>query len=111
VLGANGVLDFASLSDPEATAETLPEGTLLDWTAFSLGKEGSGGGGGGGMVDYEGTVGGWVAFPTSHDPGAGVGGLGYGLVGWSVKWRNGEYLFLFLLFCFSCFGGVEETAG
>jgi hypothetical protein len=108
VLGANGVLDFASLSDPEATTETLPEGTLLDWTSFSLGEEADGG-----VVDYAGTEGRWVAFPTSHDPGAVVGGEGDGEMGWSVKWRNSESFFSFLLSSFYCCcwgGGVEETA-
>lgn len=106
VLGANGLLDFASLSDPAATTETLPEGTLLDWTSFSLDSEA---GGGSGMVDYAGTVGRWVAFPTSHDPGAVRGGEGDGEMAWIVKWRNSESFFsLFFsrrVDCCCCWGG------
>jgi hypothetical protein len=74
VVGSNGLLDFASLSDPEAV--NLPEGATCDWTSFQLedGKEQ-------GTVKYAGDAveGRWVVFPASQ-----------GQEGWSVKWKDGE---------------------
>ncbi|KAH6853896.1 hypothetical protein B0I37DRAFT_18018 [Chaetomium sp. MPI-CAGE-AT-0009] len=78
VVGANGLLNFAALADPEAVA--APEGTTVDWTSFRLGQ-GQGQGQEGGAVEYVGkgggARGGWVAFR--------VGGEGER---WSVKWRD-----------------------
>jgi hypothetical protein len=71
VVGANGLLDFAALADPEAV-ET-PEGGTVDWTSFRL-EPGSG------AVEYVGkgdVEGRWVAIP--------VGGAEER---WSVKWRD-----------------------
>ncbi|EAQ93158.1 predicted protein [Chaetomium globosum CBS 148.51] len=77
VVGANGLLDFAALADPEAVQ--APDGTTVDWTSFRLGAEKKEGGGG--AVEYVGkggvAEGRWVAFP--------VGGEGER---WSVKWRD-----------------------
>ncbi|KAH6650604.1 hypothetical protein F5144DRAFT_556663 [Chaetomium tenue] len=74
VVGANGLLDFAALADPEAVQ--APDGTTVDWTSFRLGAEKEGG-----AVEYVGkggvAEGRWVAFP--------VGGEGER---WSVKWRD-----------------------
>ena len=78
VVGANGLLDFSSLADPAAV--TVPVGTTVDWTSFSLE---------GGDVKYAGAggEGRWVAFPT-----AGAGGVVKrgSEEGWSVKWKDGE---------------------
>jgi hypothetical protein len=79
VVGANGLLDFAALADPEAV-ET-PEGGTVDWTSFRL-EPGSG------AVEYVGkgdVEGRWVAIP--------VGGAEER---WSVKWRDGEFARFFL---------------
>ena len=86
VVGANGLLDFSSLADPAAV--TVPVGTTVDWTSFSLE---------GGDVKYAGAggEGRWVAFPT-----AGAGGVVKrgSEEGWSVKWKDGEpFYFLALM--------------
>jgi hypothetical protein len=74
VVGANGLLDFASVADPAAVE--LPEGATCDWASFLLVDEGS-------AVKYAGGEEGgrWVAFPVD-----GVSEEGDG--GWSVKWKD-----------------------
>ncbi|KAK3300512.1 uncharacterized protein B0H64DRAFT_17242 [Chaetomium fimeti] len=70
VVGANGLLDFAALADPEAVP--APDGTTVDWTSFRLDQED-------GAVEYvgKGVEGGWVAFPVMGEEER-----------WSVKWRD-----------------------
>ncbi|KAK4040058.1 hypothetical protein C8A01DRAFT_35930 [Parachaetomium inaequale] len=78
VVGANGLLDFASVADPAAVE--LPEGTTCDWTSFLLLDDK----GKGAAVKYAGggaDEGRWVAFPVD-----GVSKEGNG--GWSVKWKD-----------------------
>jgi hypothetical protein len=73
VVGANGLLDFASLADPEAVEGGKPDGTTVDWTSFRL-EPGSG------AVEYVGkgdVEGRWVAVPVGGEEER-----------WSVKWRD-----------------------
>lgn len=73
VVGANGLLDFAALADPEAVE--APDGTTVDWTSFRL----AAGEAEGGAVEYvgKGAEGRWIAFPVKGDEER-----------WSVKWRD-----------------------
>ncbi|KAK4132401.1 hypothetical protein BT67DRAFT_457496 [Trichocladium antarcticum] len=72
LMGANGLLDLASLADPAAAA--APAGTTVDWTSFRLLEAG--------LLEYgaPGADGAWVAFPAA--------GAAAGEAGWSVKWKD-----------------------
>jgi hypothetical protein len=80
VVGAHGLLDFASLEDPAAVP--VPEGGKCDWTSFRLDDDEQEGDG---VLRYAAGDGGdWVAFPDEVAKG-----------GWSVKWKGGEFFFFF----------------
>ncbi|AEO53618.1 hypothetical protein MYCTH_2114542 [Thermothelomyces thermophilus ATCC 42464] len=84
VVGTNGLFDFASVADPDDTADDLPEGTKVDWTSFRLHQEGDIG-----TVEYEGdddavAEGNWFAFPIRVSEATKEGEA------WGVKWKDGS---------------------
>ncbi|KAK4170319.1 hypothetical protein QBC43DRAFT_197654 [Cladorrhinum sp. PSN259] len=72
LVGANGLLELASLPNPAAV--NVPTGTTLEWKGFDLadGAETETG-----ALGYAGKTGGWVAFPEGKDGQQ-----------WTVKWKD-----------------------
>lgn len=83
VVGSNGLFDFASVPDPDGTADELPEGTTVDWTSFRLKEEGDVR-----TVEYgrsnAAAKGGWFAFPIRESKASEKGEA------WGIKWKEGK---------------------
>ncbi|KAL2154706.1 hypothetical protein VTH82DRAFT_3382 [Thermothelomyces myriococcoides] len=81
VVGSNGLFDFASVPDPDGTADELPEGTTVDWTSFRLKEEGDVR-----TVEYgrsnAAAKGGWFAFPIRESKASEKGEA------WGIKWKE-----------------------